>query len=95
MVPVEKSYKEAVNNKADDHNIKIFYDRMPRGVRIKEFNYHLKQENVRLHSFLRTILKQLLHYSDLNLNGVINTVLPHIGINHMLREDSNSNFGMV
>ena len=82
MVPVEKSYKEGEGGGGG------------RGAKIKEFNHHLKQENVRLHSFLRTILKQL-HYSDLNLNGVINTVSPHIGINHMLREDSNSNFGMV
>ena len=47
MVPCKKSQKKALNNKADGHDIKIFCDRIPRGIRIKEFNYHLKQGNAR------------------------------------------------
>ena len=92
-VPGEKSYSEAVGNGSnrDRHNIKIFCDSIPKGMRMKELNKKINCGNAHLYSFPGATPHQLLHYLDVNLDKDTDTVLFHIGINHVLNSVSNVN----
>lgn len=61
-VPGIKSYCEALtdNSNKDSHKIKIFCDSVPKGIRIKELNQYMNNENAQLRIFLETTSKQLL-----------------------------------
>ena len=93
IAPSDKSYSEALtnNSKSDGRNMKIFYDNIPKGIRIKELNQHINNGNARLHSFPGATSKQLLHYLDVNPDNSTDTVLIHIAINDILNSISNVN----
>ena len=63
-VPGESLYSEAVKNKPNNQNIKIFSDSIAKGIRIRQLNQFVKSGNARIHSFPGANSKQLLHYLD-------------------------------
>ena len=51
-VPGTNSYSEILgNSQTKSHNIKIFSDSIPKGIRIKLMNQQIKNGNARMHSF--------------------------------------------
>ena len=96
--PGGKSYSEALinNSKSDGQNIKIFCDKIPKGIRIKELNQHINNGNAQLHSSTKrsttgATSEQLLHYLDFNLDNSTDSVLIHTGISEILNSISNVN----
>ena len=97
VVPGEKSYSDAFienekkenHDKNDNHNIKIFTDSIPKGIKVKELNEQIRHGHARVHSFPGATSKQLLHYLDVNIEDSTDTVLIHIGINDILQSISN------
>ena len=94
VVPDEKSYSDALienekkenHDKNDNHNIKIFTDSIPKGIKVKELN---EQIHAQVHSFPGATSKQLLHYLDVNIDDSTDTVFIHIGVNDILQSVSN------
>ena len=92
-----KSYSDALienekkenHDKNDNHNIKIFTDSIPKGIKVKELNEQIRHEHARVHSFPGATSKQLLHYLDVNIEDSTDTVLIHIGVNDILQSVSN------
>ena len=81
IVPGTNSYSETLgNSQTNSHNIKIFSDSIPIGIRIKQMNQQIKNGNARIHSFPGATSHQLLHYLDGNLDKYTDTVVNHIGI---------------
>lgn len=97
VVPGEKSYSDALienekkenHDKNDNHNIKIFTDSIPKGIKVKELNEQIRHGHARVHSFPGATSKQLLHYLDVNIEDSTDTVLIHIGVNDILQSVSN------
>ena len=92
IVPGTNSYNETLaNSQTNSHNIKIFSDSIPKGIRIKQMNQQIRNGNARIHSFPGATSHQLLHYLDVNLDKYTDTVVIHIGINDILNSASNVN----
>ena len=92
IVPGTNSYSETKgNSQTNSHNIKIFSDSIPKGIRIKQMNQQAKNGNAHIHSFLGATSYQLLHYLYVNLDKYTDTVVIHIGINDILKSASNVN----
>ena len=97
VVPGEKSYSDALienekkenHDKNDNHNIKIFTDSIPKGIKVKEFNEQIRHGHARVHSFPEATSKQLSRYLDVNIEDSTDTVLIHIGVNDILQSVSN------
>ena len=97
VAPGEKSYSDALienekkenHDKNDNHNIKIFTDSIPNGIKVKELNEQIRHGHARVHSFPGATSKQLLHYLDVNIEHSTDTVLIHIGVNDILQSVSN------
>ena len=56
-VPGANSYSEAVKSKMNSQNIKIFSNRITKGIRVRQFNQSVKTGNARIHSFPRSTSK--------------------------------------
>ena len=92
IVPGTNSYSETLgNSQTNSHNIKIFRDSIPKGIRINQMNQQAKNGNAHIHSFLGATSYQLLHYLYVNLDKYTDTVVIHIGINDILKSASNVN----
>ena len=92
IVPETNSYNETLaNSQTNSHNIKIFSDSIPKGIRIKQMNKRIRNGNARIHSFPGATSHQLLHYLDVHLDKYTDTVVIHIGINDILNSASNVN----
>ena len=97
VVPGEKSYSDSLienekkenHDKNDNHNIKIFTDSIPKGIKVKELNEQIRHGHARVHSFPGATSKQLLHYLDVNIDDSTDTVLIHIGVSDILQSVSN------
>ena len=97
VVPGQKSYGDALienekkkyHDKNCNHNIKIFTDSTPKGIKVKELNEQIRHGHARVHSFPGATSKQLLHYLDVNIEDSTDTVLIHIGVNDILQSTSN------
>ena len=81
VVPGEKSYSDALienekkenHDKNDNHNIKIFTDSIPKGIKVKELNEQIRHGHARVHSFPGATSKQLLHYLDVIIEDITDT----------------------
>ena len=92
IVPGTNSYSESLgNSQTNSRNIKIFSDSIPRGIRIKQMNQQIKNDNARIHSFPGATSHQLLHYLDVDLDKYTDAVVIHIGINDILNSASDVN----
>ena len=92
IVSGTNSYSETlVNSQTNSHNIKIFSDSIPKGIRIKQMNQQIKNDNAHIHSFPGATSHQLPHYLDVNLDKYTDTVVIHIGINGILNSASHVN----
>ena len=97
VVPGEKSCSDALienekkenHDKNDNHNIKIFTDSIPKGIKVKELNEQILHGHARVHSFPGATSKQLLLYLDVNIEDSTDSVLIHIGVNDILQSVSN------
>ena len=70
---IENEKKEN-HDKNDNHNIKIFTDSIPKGIKFKELNEQIRHGYGRVHSLLGATSKQLLHYLDVNIEDSTDTV---------------------
>ena len=85
---IENEKKEN-HDKNDNHNIKIFTDSIPKGIKVKELNEKIRHGHAQVHTFPGATSKQLLHYLDVNIEDSTDTVLIHIGVNDILQSVSN------
>ena len=69
----------------------MFSDSIPKGIRIREFNRYITNATVRLKSFPGATSKELAHYVVPTLQEeLFNSALIHIGINDILKYQSDS-----
>ena len=93
LIPGEKRYSDAVTSTAKKNDILIFTDSLPKGIRMYEFNRLSKHGNAKLLCFSGAKSHQLLHYTDVNLDGrkPPDSVIIHIGVNDVMYDNSQSN----
>ena len=65
-------------------SIKVLCDSIPKGIRSKEFNRHIKHGVAHIKSFPGSIFKQLHHYSLPTLDENPDVVIIHVGINDLI-----------
>ena len=69
----------------------MFSDSIPKGIRIREFNRHITNATTRLKCFPGATSKELKHYVVPTFQKKsFNSTLIHIGINDILKDQSNS-----
>ena len=69
--------------------IVIFSDSIPRGIRLREFNYWLHKGYAQLKSFPGGTSKELLYYVESTLkNQKFDDALLHVGVNDLLNDES-------
>ena len=69
--------------------IVIFSDSIPRGIRLREFNYWLHKGYAQLKSFPGGTSKELLYYVEPTLkNKKFDDALLHVGVNDLLNDES-------
>ena len=73
-------------------SLKIFSDSIAKGKKVKQINQFIKTGHARIHSFPGASSKHFLHYLDVNLESITNTVTLHPGINDLLQDISIDNF---
>ena len=80
------------NDKGTPYNALIFTDRIPKGIRMYEFNSLLRNRKTRKLNFPGYLSKQMLHYTDIHLEDKsIDTVPLHVDVNDLLNDNSQSN----
>ena len=71
----------------------IFTDSIAKRIRMYEFNRFIKNSKATMFNFPGASSHQMLHYLDVHLEDIqINTVVIHVGINDILRDNSQSKY---
>ena len=71
------------------NQIVVFSDSIPRGIRLREFNYWLHKVYAQLKSFPGGTSKELLYYVEPTLkNKKFDDALLHVGVNDLLNDES-------
>ena len=74
--------------KKKTQQIVIFSDNIPRGIRLREFNYWLHKGYAQLKSFPGGTSKELLYYVEPTLkNKKFDDTLLHVGVNDLLNDE--------
>ena len=69
--------------------IVIFSDSIPRGIRLRQFNYLLHKGYAQLKSFPGGTFKEVLYYVESTLkNKKFDDALLHVGVNDLLNDES-------
>ena len=77
------------NFQKEKKQIVIFNDSLPRGIRLREFNYWLHKVYAQLKSFPGGTSKELLYYVEPTLkNKKFDDALLHVGVNDLLNDES-------
>ena len=70
IVPGTNSYSEILaNSQTNSHNIKIFSDGIPKGIRIKQMNQQIKNGNARIHSFPGHLINYFIIWMSILINA--------------------------
>ena len=67
--PGKDKYSETVKAKPEPANTLIFTDRIPKGIRIYDFNKLIKNRKAKMLNFPGASSRQL-HYMDIHLEGI-------------------------
>ena len=94
VVPGERLYKDALNetkskdNRKDSNEI-IFGDSVPRGIKVNEFNYHLKSGEAKFKCIPGASVHEMKFYVEPTLEtNDFKVALLHVGINNFLKNRS-------